>query len=357
MKKKILAILLALTMVLALAACGEKKDAEKNDPPASGGQQAENDQHTGDVQQPEGGDSDVQQPDQTEPTGSGEGENVTPDDGQEPVEPDVPPVSEKVEFQPNQDLEVIIGFTYDSHTYIVVENVGDKPILDFSVAYMSFDKNGFLTTTDRDGYDLGKYEAANLMPGDKTAPSWYGASGTYIVATVTTVKYSDGTEWAAQNLDIWAEEAKSGFSPDSYLESLGSLKETGALAETNEYVTLSNIAMKNRNQFSNDYDFDFTLTNTGSQGIAKVVVFVLEFDENGFPVAVSPYDTYCLNGHVTGGSVNLAVGSTNTYTDDLFIQGATKNLKAVVEMIQFQDGSEWTNPYFYEWVISNNSAY
>lgn len=357
MKKKILAILLTLAMALALAACGEKRDTEKNDPPASGGQHTESNQDPGDVQQPEGGDNDIEQPGQAEPNGSGEGENVTSDDGQEPAEPDVSTVPEKVEFQPNQDLKVVMGFTYSNHTYIIFENVGETPILDFSVAYMGFDKNGFLTTTDRNGYESGKCEAANLMPGDKTAPSWYGSSGTYIVAAVKSVKYSDGTEWEAQNLNMWAEETKSGFSTDSYLESLQNLKETGALAETNEYVTLSNLTMKHRNQFSNDYDFDFTLTNTGSQGVAKVAIFVLEFDENGFPVSVSPYDTYCLNGHATGGSVNLAVGATDTYTDNLFISGTTKNLKAVVEMIQFQDGSEWTNPYFYEWVISNNSAY
>lgn len=85
MKKKILAILLTLAMALALAACGEKRDTVKNDPPASGGQHTESNQDPGDVQQPEGGDNDIEQPGQAEPNGSGEGENVTSDDGQEPA--------------------------------------------------------------------------------------------------------------------------------------------------------------------------------------------------------------------------------------------------------------------------------
>ena len=195
------------------------------------------------------------------------------------------------------------------------------------------------------------------MPGDKALPSWYGGNGSYVAATVTYVKYADGTEWEAQYLDVWAAETKSGFNKDDYAAALSSLKEVGDQALTCEYASLSNVTLVHGNQFSTDLDLHFTVENTGDQGIAKIILFIMEFDENGFPVSVSPYDTYCLNGHSTGGSINLASGRTGTYTDDLFADGSTTNLKSVIYSLTFQDGSEWINPYIYEYIIANNSAY
>ena len=87
------------------------------------------------------------------------------------------------------------------------------------------------------------------------------------------------------------------------------------------------------------------------------MLFILEFDENGFPVAVNPYDTYCINGHQTGGTVNLAIGESGAYSTDLFISPTTTQIKVVISYIEFQDGSEWDNPYLYEWIIGNNEAY
>lgn len=341
MKKRIIALLLTALLLLSLVACGGTSGAEADgkEPFTQGGQeQGGKELSTQDGQ--EQGDN---------------GNEAAPGDANEPDEPTKAP--EPAEFQPNEDLTAVTGFIYDNSTYILIENTGNKPILDYVVAYMTFDKNGFPTITDSDGYERGRDDAANLMPGDKTLPSWYGGKGNYVAATVSYVKYADGTEWEAQYLDVWAAETKNSFNMDDYAAAFSSLKEVGAQALSCEYATLTNVKLEHGNRYSNDLDLWFTVTNIGSQGIAEMILFIMEFDEDGFPVSVSPYDTYCLNGHSTGGSINLASGNTGTYTNDLFADGSTAHLKSVIYSLTFQDGSEWFNPYVYEYIIANNSAY
>lgn len=262
-------------------------------------------------------------------------------------------------FVPNEDLQVITAFVYDNDTYVVVENKGNQAVLNYRVAYINFDKNGFVATRDSDGYEGGKADTANIMPGSKSLAGWYGADGEYAVATVVGVDYADGTTWEADSvkIDHWANATSKEFSLETHKANLASLKEAGALAESNEYAALTDFNLKHGNKFSNKHDFHFSVENMSNQGILSLNLFVLEFDENGFPVSVSPYDTYCINGHRTGGTVNLAAGNSSSYSDDLFIQGTTTQVKTVISYIKFQDGTEWNNPYLYEWIIGNSSAY
>ena len=260
-------------------------------------------------------------------------------------------------FEPCADLRVLAAYVYDGDTYVLVENTGDRPILNFRLAYINFDKNGFPTTTDRSGYDTGRAEAVNLMPGEKNIFSWFGASGSYALAEITGVDYSDGSDWSAAGLNGWAQSVRSGFDTDENSASLKALGADGALAEACEYASLTEVYLNHGNQFSNSLDLHFSVQNTGTLGITKLTLFVLEFDENGFPVSVKPYDTCCLNGHNTGGTINLAAGQTGIYEDDLFISSTTTQIKTVIARLEFQDGSEWDNPYIYEWIISGCGAY
>lgn len=260
-------------------------------------------------------------------------------------------------FVPNEDLRVVAAFNYDNHTYVVIENVGEQAILNYSVAYMSFDKNGFVATKDSDGYEMGRADTINLMPGEKYISSWYGADGNYTVAAVIGVDYQDGSTWEATQLKDWATSTRSEFDVDTHRAELAALKEFDSLAEANEYAVLTDYYIKHGNRYSSDYDFHFSIKNTSNQGITRLNVFVLEFDENGFPVSVSPYDTYCLNGHSTGGTVNLAANGSGSYSDNLFISSTTTQIKVAISYMEFQDGTDWTNPYIYEWIIANNGIY
>ncbi len=262
-------------------------------------------------------------------------------------------------FEPSEDLKVTVAFVYDGDTYIVVENTGDQAILNYTVAYINFDKNGFVATRDSDGYEAGRASTANIMPGEKYIAGWYGADGVYAVATVTGIDYADGTTWEAPSMqvDYWVKETSKNFSVENQSAMIATLKETGVQAEQNEYASLTDISIKHGNQFSSEHDFHFSIKNTSEQGITTLNVYVLEFDKNGFPVSVSPYDTYCANGHQTGGKVNLASGKSGSYSDDLFLSSTTTQIKVVISYIEFQDGSEWTNPYLYEWLIGNSKSY
>lgn len=312
--KKCLLVVLALSMILTLAACGGNNSEKVNN----------------EIKQSEA------------------------DNGKLEVNKDEKKENTPVKFVASEDLSVVAAYIYDGDTYVIVENTGDNPILDYKVAYINFDSNGFSTTTDSRGYELGRNEAANIMPGNKTQAAWYGAKGNYAVATVTSITYADGTTWEATQLEAWAKEQKSQFSVEKYKESIKALEENATLAESNEYAEIFSYSMVHGNQFSSDLDLHFTISNNSSQGIASATIFVLEFDENGFPVSVSPYDTYCLNGHQTGGTINLAPGKTEEFIDSLFIDGTTTQIKTIISELEFQDGTTWKNPYLYEWVLVNN---
>lgn len=334
--KKIFAILIMMTFIIALVSCD--KDSDKN--------------NTTDT-------NDVLDSSSTVNNESNSKENSketsNQDESQHESEQETEP---EAEFEANADLEVITSFIYDDYTYVVVENVGDKAILNFKVAYINFDNNGFTTTTTSVGYEQGSDDTANLIPGTKTIARWYsGTSGKYAVAVVTGVDYADGSNWKASNINRWSDSARTSFSIEDYKNNIIMMKETAVLAETNEYASVTNYSIVHRNQFSTSCDFDFSIKNTSSQGITSINMFVLEFDENGFPVSVSPYDTYCINGHGTGGTINLAAEQNGDYTTDLFLDGATTQIKFIIFKIQFQDGTEWFNPYIYEWIIANNNAY
>lgn len=264
-----------------------------------------------------------------------------------------------VTFEQNENLQVVVAFVYDNDTYVVVENTGEQAVLNYRVAYINFDKNGFVATRDSDGYEAGRASTANIIPGTKDIAGWYGADGTYAVATVIGIDYADGTTWEAtgSQIDSWVKDTSKNFSINDQKTAISELKEIGTLAESNEWATLVDYKIKHGNRFSSDHDFHFTVKNTSEQGITRLNVFVLEFDENGFPVSVSPYDTYCINGHQTGGTVNLAPEESGSYSDSLFISPTTTQIKVVVSFIEFQDGSEWKNPYIYEWIVGNAGSY
>lgn len=272
---------------------------------------------------------------------------------------DSSPQNKTISFEPNKNLKIVATFIYDNDTYIVVENTGTQAILNYKVAYINYDKNGFITTNDSAGYERGKADTVNLMPGGKDIAAWYGSDGSYIDAAVVGIDFADGTTWEVTEaqIDIWANESKKTFSLDNQKAVVDVLKETGTLAENNNYVSLANYTIKHGNQFSSNHDFHFSIDNTSNQGITRLNIFVLEYDKNGFPVSVSPWDTYCINGHQTGGTVNLAVGQSGSYSDTLFLSPTTTQIKAIISRIEFQDGTDWTNPYLYEWIIGNSGSY
>lgn len=336
--KRFFYVIIAFAMILSLCACGSSGKTETTSPDVS------------------------TSVDELDPSVSSDnGATATPDSetDQSSTATDSPEENADVanEFVPNDDLRIVAAFSYDNDTHVVIENVGDQAILNYRVAYIAFDKNGFVATRDSRGYDTGKHETVNLMPSEKAISTWYGADGVYTVAVIVGVDYQDGSTWEAQYIEKWASTVRSEFNVDAYKSEIDKLKEFDALATTNEYAMLTDHSIQHRNQFSSKHDFLFSISNTSDQGITKLSLFILEFDENGFPVSVNPYDTYCINGHSTGGTLNLAAGQSGSYTNNLFISPTTTQIKVVISSIEFQDGTDWQNPYIYEWILANNGIF
>ena len=326
--KRVFVLLLTFVMVIGLSAC-------------VGGESGENSTIPEAVQE-----------------GNGTENGIEADKNQTIAPTDVAKETEGTEmFIRNDDLRIVAAFKYNGYLYVVAENAGEQPIINFDIAYINFDRNGFTTTTNGNGYEGGSVNAANLMPGEKSIFRWYSSDGEYTTATVIHVDYADGAQWNATNINYWVEETKSNFTVDQYNADVEALADEGQLAESNEYVSLDNYYLQHGNQFSTQHDLWFTITNKSEQAISIANVYVLEFDDNGFPVNVSPYDTYCMNGHSTGGTVNLAPGQTNSYSDDLFTSASTAQIKVIVTYLEFQDGTEWHNPYMYEWILTNHDEY
>ena len=329
MKKVKLMMLSMLIVAFILGGCGAGSD-EKG---ASGQETEVNTTMENAVN------SEASKPDETEAPA------VTPEPTEEP----------KPVFEECKDLKIVSSFIYDKNQYVVVENVGEQAILEFGVAYINFDKNGFPMSSGE--YDKGRYESANMMPGDKCIGSWYGAEGLYSEAVVSKVKYADGTEWETELLDVWQENTLKTFSVENCEQRVKELAADAEKAYECETADLSNVSVVHGNRYSTSKDYQFKISNLSAQGILGVQLYVLEYDENGFPVSVSPYDKYCKNGHTTGGTINLAAGSAGSYENDLFIEGETEYTKEIITQIEFQDGSTWVNPYMYEWIIYNHNTY
>lgn len=259
-------------------------------------------------------------------------------------------------FSVSEDLKVCFAYSYDNSAYIVVENTSDKAILDYKVAYITFDKNGFSTVTDRK-YETGQVTGANLLPNQKNICSFSDYSGAYPVAVVSNISYQNGEEWTAIGLDDWADSTTSNFTVDSYKQSINSLSEAAKMAENNEHLKIVSSRKFHDNRFSNQDDFSFTLENISNQSIVSAQLKVLEYDDNGFAVTTAPYDKYAKNDKSTGGTINLTVGSRGTFTDNLFFVNTCSKYKCIISSIEFADGTEWTNPYLYEWIIVNCNNY
>ena len=321
--KKFLAIILMLSLCFGLCACG-------------------------------GADADVQDKDE-EIAEEKESENKDSELDEEAGEKTTKKEEKTTVTAVNCGVEVVTSYVYDGDVFILVKNVSDKPVLSYSVAYMTVDKNGLPTEST---YSKGTSSTANIMPGEKKFSSYRGNStDAYATAVVTNITYSDNTTWEFDKVSEWYETMKTDFTVASYNESLTKLATDAAQAETNEYVSVDSSSKNHRNQFSTSDDFDFTLTNKSSKDVVNVTVRVLEYDENGYAVSTSPWNTYCKNDRSTGGTVNLTAGSTDTFTSSLFFEAGCKQYKCAVQSVEFADGETWTNPYIFEWIIVNNKSF
>jgi hypothetical protein len=259
-------------------------------------------------------------------------------------------------FEESTDLRVIHSFVGRNDINIIVENISDRPILNYSLAYVSFDRNGFSVGSNR--YDSGRVTAANLMPGAKDIASfWSSNTGTFILATVSRIEYVGGDNWEAIDIGTWADDTIATFTPQIISDMIEGFVPQAERATENEFLQILSTNKQSRNRFSSSDDFDITLRNTSDDSIRSARFMVLQFDGNGFPVNVSPWDTYLGNARPVSGELNLTPDSTRTVTASLFFNAQCVNYVCIVWSIEFIDGETWENPYRFEWLIVSSREF
>lgn len=260
-------------------------------------------------------------------------------------------ISAAGDVQNESQLVVVNSFVYDRDVYVIVRNDSDQAILNFDVAYTTFDQNGLPASTKRDQYERGTAKAANVMPGQTAMFSWRCSEGVYPEVTVSSVEYRDGSVWENEQVDEWAADARATFTVADYQAGIESLAENAGLATAEEPVALHDLMLTERNQFSTSKDLDFTIGNYSEFGLTDATIFTLQYDVNGYPVNVSPYDTFSINGRRTGGNLNVGPWSWESFTSTLFAESSTESIIGCVESVTYSDGSTWENPYFYDWLV------
>ena len=72
----------------------------------------------------------------------------------------------------------------------------------------------------------------------------------YVEATVSSITFTDGTTWTADNIESWADDTTSAFSVDDYKAKVENMKAFSMQAETNPYVKIVAADKYDDNQFS-----------------------------------------------------------------------------------------------------------
>ena len=116
-------------------------------------------------------------------------------------------------------------------------------------------------------------------------------------------------------------------------------------AETKKY---------NDNMFSSQDDFDLIVKNIGNQTIQNISVIVLEYDNNGYAIRVSPYDFVTQNARaVTVDPANVEPWKTGGWNWSLFFDSECKSYDVIIYSIELKDGTTWSNENALPWMLYN----
>lgn len=235
-----------------------------------------------------------------------------------------------------------------------LKNNTDKPITNMKVAIMCFDEN-FLPTTEK---PIEKEFSPNLMGNESNTYSDaqigqdadFETNGDYFVGVITYVKFRDGSDWTAENLDIWTDDVYKNFDLDDWLKIRETLKEDAKKAEKNEYLdNVTGIYI-----FDPDWDYKdkYAISwnhpdNLSADNIIEYNINVIYYDKNG------KYLNY-QSARVTEDYFNDSVGHFGTYTEDGITPENVGYTKNIIYSITFKDGTVWLNPYSTAWKYYNS---
>lgn len=328
-KEKILSFLCLAAIITSLSACG-KSDSESNVTEES--TVSEFSEITTVTTVPE--------------TTTAEETTTTP----EPVFEPCPDVS--VDYIRRQELLSYYGYEY------CIRNDTDKVITDIELAIMPLDEN-FLPMLKEPITD--RQENANILPSADIEPGEAKVLGMldtgegeikiqngyqYYTAVVSYVKFRDGSEWKADNLQLWIDDVNMNYSKEDWFAERDKLKERAVKAESNEY--LNNLTNIGATTWSGN-DPRLLINTPDNLDITKVKSFssiILLYDKKGKYVDYTIITVESKNAsEINSGDRGWKLSQ--IAPDDL---GYTKN---IIYSIDFTNGESWSNPYSTYWLKYN----
>lgn len=263
----------------------------------------------------------------------------------EPVFEPCPDVS--VDFIRKQQLLSYYGYEY------CIRNDSDKVITDIDVTIMPLDEN-FLPMLKEPITD--HQENANILPSSDIEPGEEKVLGIldtgegeikiqngyqYYTAVVSYVKFRDGSEWKADNLQLWIDDVNMNYSKKDWLAEKEKFKENAIKAESNEY--LHNVTNVRATVSDGDNILVFKAPdNMDTSKISSFIALVTFYDKQGKYVDYRLYNDN--NPFIDEPSFDFTV---SMKPNEL---GYTKN---IIYSIDFSNGESWSNPYSTYWLNYN----
>lgn len=246
------------------------------------------------------------------------------------------------------DVMEVAGTYFESYDYYI-QNTGDTAITDIEIAIMQFDKDFLPMSKEYVTQSMSINIPAGKMSyeGFGNPKDSYVEQAEYCVSTPISVTYRDGTEWKAENLDLWVDDVYKNYTLDMWKDAINSLKENAEKAENNEY--LGNVKNINVYASAKGADVNFhTPNNYDKTMINKFSVYIIFYNKSGEYLNIQGFS-------VTQDAAETLDADQGGYP--LYAQVNADNFgsaKSVIGEILYMDGTTWTNPYLDEWQCYNS---
>ncbi len=248
-------------------------------------------------------------------------------------------ITEPGEYIPNTQAEIVVAYIYNGKANIVTRQNNDVKLKSITLACVYYDASGQqignLNMTDCEIIDQ-----KNVTLWQTECPE----TAVYMDCAIYSTTQENGTETTAEHIDLWETTVVSEFRIDTYSESLREkLGDNAALAVTNPYAILGSVRWQ---------DLSVTVEmSLLSDNIQSVYLFALWFDAQGQPLDLQAC-SYCANGE----SMVAHIQSEDNHNYIFKAPGNAKSAKVIVQSADLKDGTQWVNPYFYEWLFVNQSS-
>lgn len=241
----------------------------------------------------------------------------------------------QVPFVPSDKAAVASSYVVNGTARYIIQLSDGADVKSLGVACMYFDENGKL---------LSEYETISCAVDNDARSSWETSAPANCLYTVATIAYttdSNGNQTTCTGLDTWAKETEKTFTVASHKEQLKAWAQLGAKAETCEYVKIDGLTI------TNDV-LEITLTNLKAQDIPQVHVYLLLYDENGYPLDAG--GSTCPNSKLVN-LPDLCSEETATYTYS--VPQGTVSAKGIVSAVIGDETTLWSNVYQFDWLYTN----